>query len=193
MDKSKLILVSGACALVIALAAGWYLGLLPGRQVDTAQAEQLLASGIALFDEEDYAQALEVLERVPAGSPQEARARYYQGSAHMMLKDFDAATQALEQALVLDPRDTGTLYALGVVYYKLGNLKLAKGYFSSVLEINPGDEHAKGLMDIMARLERQQPAESAGEAAPPGSEAAAESSPADDSGATTPPRDGTGN
>jgi hypothetical protein len=51
-----------------------------------------------------------------------------------------------------------------VAYFKLGNLKLAKGYFASVLEINPNDEQAKGLMDIMAKLERNSVAEADEEA-----------------------------
>ena len=41
----------------------------------------------------------------------------------------------------------------------MGNLKLARGYFASVLAINPNDEQAKGLMDIMAKLERSSVAE----------------------------------
>ena len=85
----------------------------------------------------------------------------------MMLKDYDTAAASLESALVRDPQDTGVLYALGVVWYKLGDISLAKGYFAAVLEINPNDEQAKGLMDIMARLERRPDAESAGEEAPP--------------------------
>ena len=47
------------------------------------------------------------------------------------------------------------MFALGVAYFKLGNLALSKAYFAAVLQINPGNEEAKGLMDIMARLERQ--------------------------------------
>ena len=86
---------------------------------------------------------------------QEAKALYDQGSEHIQLKDYKSALESLEQAHVLNPEDTGTLFALGVVYYKLGNLKLAKSYFASVLELNPNDEQAKGLMDMMAKLERQ--------------------------------------
>ena len=72
----------------------------------------------------------------------------------MMLKDYEPAVIHLEQALTLDNKNIAILYALGVAYFKLGNLKLARGYFASVLEINPNDEQAKGLMDIMAKLER---------------------------------------
>ena len=85
---------------------------------------------------------------------EQAEALYHQGSELILSKDYEAAADKLEQALVLNKEDIGTLYALGVVYYKLGNLKLAKGYFAAMLEINPNDETAKGLMDIMAGLER---------------------------------------
>ena len=51
------------------------------------------------------------------------------------------------------------MHALGVAYFKLGNLKLSKGYYASILEIDPGDEEARGLMDIMAKLERNSEAE----------------------------------
>lgn len=94
---------------------------------------------------------------------QEAKALYDQGAEYIQLKDFESAVEILEQAHVLNPEDAGTLYALGVAYYKLGNVKLAKAYFTSVLEINPNDEQAKGLVDIMAGLERQSGAESEGE------------------------------
>ena len=79
--------------------------------------------------------------------------------------DLAIGTGSLQQGLALDARDTGALYALGVASYKLGNLKLAKGYFAAVLEINSDDEQAIGLMDIMASLERASAAEPDEEAA----------------------------
>ena len=74
-----------------------------------------------------------------------------------MLKDYESAAPILEQALQLNPQKTEILFELGVVYFKLGNLALSKAYFASVVEIDPSNEEAKGLMDIMANLERQQP------------------------------------
>jgi tetratricopeptide (TPR) repeat protein len=151
--NTNIILVASAALAVI--LGSWFLVLEPGLRVATEKAEESLAQGIELFDANDYEGALEVLARVPDGDAHKARARYYEGSAHMMLKDFPAAAARLEEALVLDPEDTGTLYALGVAYYQLGNFKLAKGYFAAVLEINPLDDQAKGLMDIMAKMERK--------------------------------------
>jgi len=152
MKNAKIILVG----LVLAgVAAAVYMDMRPAGEEDARQAGQFLAEGIARHDAKDYEGAIEVLTRVPADTPQAAKARYYEGSAYMMLKDYESSAERLEASRALEPDDMGTLYALGVVYYKLGNLALAKAYFAAVLEINPNDEQAKGLMDIMAKLERQ--------------------------------------
>jgi tetratricopeptide (TPR) repeat protein len=154
-DNLKIMMLSSGGVILMLSVVFWFFILQPEQQLDEKQAQELLVSGINLFNEKKYKEALETLQRIPSGSAHEAKARYYQGSAHMMLKDYDAAMSNLQQALVLDNHDTGVMYALGVVSYKLGNIKLAKSYFASVLEINPEDQQAKGLMDIMARLERR--------------------------------------
>jgi len=156
-DKSTNLLITIMAAILLAAVLWW---AWPEPPVDDEQAEMWLAYGIELFEKREYEEALVDLAKVPAGSPPKARALYYEGSSHMMLKDYEAAIVSLEQSLALNPGDTGTLYALGVTSFKLGNLKLAKGYFAAVLAINPNDEQAKGLMDIMASLERTSTAES---------------------------------
>ena len=157
--RLKTNLAIGVGALLVLLALLWFFALRPEPEPVAFPPAELLADGLGHFERKEYDLALEVLQKVPADSPESARALYYRGSSHMMLKDYEAATQSLEQALALNPRDTGTLYALGVASYRLGNVTLAKGYFATVLEINPNDEQAKGLYDIMARLERASAAE----------------------------------
>lgn len=154
MTRNSTISVA-ATVLVLAAALTWFVFLQPAREVDAARAEGLLATGIQMFDGNQFEEAIATLKGIPEGSPQAAQGLYYEGSAYLMLKDYETAAARLEEALALQPRDSGVLYALGVAYYRLGNLALAKGYFAAVLEINPNDEQAKGLMDIMARLERQ--------------------------------------
>lgn len=158
--KKYLAIAAGALPLI--LAALWFLALQPGREAVSFPAAELLADGVGHFESKEYELALEVLRQVPEDDALSSQARYYEGSSYMMLKDYEAAAASLESALVHDPQDTGVLYALGVAYYKLGNLDVAKGYFGAVLAINPNDAHAKGLMDIMAKLERESsaPAES---------------------------------
>jgi tetratricopeptide (TPR) repeat protein len=155
MKKSPtMILIAVAFMLsLVALVFYWYSSVEPAA---TAERTATLEQGISLFNEGQYAEALLELEKIEA-SADDWRVSYYIGSIHLMLKDHQLAASSLEQALVLDNQQTGVLYALGVAYYKLGNLKLAKAYFAAVLEINPNDGQAKGLMDTMAKLERQQP------------------------------------
>jgi tetratricopeptide (TPR) repeat protein len=152
MNKSLAAIAAGSLLLIAVLITYRSSTL---EQESRAANEELLRQGIALFENQEYAQALDILNSIPASEDSDGQLLYYVGSSQMMLKDYRAAAQSLEQALVLDSHNAGILYALGVAHYKLGNLNLAKAYFASVLEINPDDRHAKGLMDIMAELEQQ--------------------------------------
>lgn len=155
MTRSGLTLLAVA-TLVGVLAMGWFFTRdsdqenLPGNKAISIE------SGVTLFNEKKYIEAIEIFENVQPGHPQEWYSLYYLGSSYIMLKDYPAAAEHLELALSLNPINTQIMHALGVTYFKLGNLKLSKAYFASVLEINPEDAEARGLMDIMANLERQQ-------------------------------------
>lgn len=162
MNKLRNIVAVAAVIAVIGLAVLWLSGQSSDRQAAEQQAATSLQTGITLFNAKEYERAIAELEQIPAGYEHEAKARYYEGSAHMMLGDYETAVERLEYARALAPADPGIRYALGVAAFKLGNLKLAKGYFASVLEINPMDdrerelqEQARGLMDMMAKAERQ--------------------------------------
>ena len=150
-----LFLVTG---LVIVTAIGGSIYLFnEDKQVTEQQATASLDQGIALFREKKYAESLEILQSIPDGVIDDWHLPYYTATALVMLKDYQPAALKLEEALVLNPEETQILFELGVVYFKLGKLGLSKGYFASVIEIDPGNEEAKGLMDIMANLERIQP------------------------------------
>jgi tetratricopeptide (TPR) repeat protein len=158
----KIPLATGALALVL-VTVTWLFLSRSGPQIDEQQAEQALRSGIDLFGQRDYEAAIESLGRVPEGSQFESTAKYYEGSSQLMMRNVDAAIDILQQAHLLAPEDPHILYALGVASFRTGNMKLAKGYFTSVLNIPPVDENdremhkqAKGLMDTLAVMERRQ-------------------------------------
>jgi len=155
MKTSNKIMVWGAGVILAISTAAWVWLERSDQEARLPESAVLLDSGIALFNEKDFQQAKDVLDQVPSDSPKKWQALYYQGSAMIMLKDYSSAVVYLEQALALNNHHTRTMHALGVAYFKLGNLKMAKAYYASILEIDPNDEEAKGLMDIMARLERQ--------------------------------------
>lgn len=110
---------------------------------------------VALFNQGQHEELVRALDGMPSDSLADWRYPYYLGSAQIMLRDYPQAVISLERALVMNPQGTSILYALGVAYYKQGNLKLAKAYFAAALEIDPADENAKGMVDIMTRLERR--------------------------------------
>lgn len=161
MSKWSISLAAGAAILIFYAVLAVLLDG-PDQVVDARQAGPALQSGIDLFNQKRYDEAIESLRQVPRGSKHESTAKYYEGSAQLMLKNDDAAVATLQEALLLAPDDPQILYALGVASFKLGNVKLAKGYFASVLDIAPRDERdeelhkqARGLMDKMAILERR--------------------------------------
>ena len=174
MKQWKIPLATVALALVL-VTVSWVFLSRTGPQIDEQQAEQALRSGIDLFGQKDYEAAIESLGGVPEGSRFESTAKYYEGSAQLMLRNLDAAIDTLQQAHLLAPEDPHILYALGVASFRIGNMKLAKGYFTSVLNIPPVDENdrelhkqAKGLMDTLAIMERRQAEEGEGQSSSTG-------------------------
>ena len=156
-SKTRTITIVSALILVLLSLAAWFYSENSSLQQETTSLpEASIESGIALFKEKKYSEAIEIFESVQPGHPQEWYSLSYLGSSYIMLKDYPAAAEHLEPALSLNPTNTRIMHALGVTYFKLGNLKLSKAYFASVLEIDPEDAEARGLMDIMANLERQQ-------------------------------------
>jgi len=156
--------VSVTIVLVLLLSiAGFFHLYNTNQQEIKEQAVQSLDLGIALFRENKYSESLEVLESIPNGAIEDWHLPYYTATAMVMLKDYESAVPKLEEALALNPQETVILFELGVVYFKLGKLGLSKGYFASVVEIDPTNEEARGLMDIMANLERRTHEESSEE------------------------------
>lgn len=154
-NKHKVLLSAFSLALVALLAVSGWLNRV-NRQGQSEQAMALLEEGIAQFRREDHEQALRTLQAVPGELLNDWRLPYYTGSTMITLKDYAGAVEQLETALQMNSGEKNVLFALGVAYYKLGNLSLSKAYFSSVLEIDPDHAEAKGLADIMASLERMQ-------------------------------------
>ena len=156
MPARKILFIVCLILLVTSIGFGWwYAGMVSSER--QAQQQEALASGIEAFKAKNYSVALTELRQVPSDHQEGWKARYYEGFSQIMVKDYAAAVLLLEEALELNPEGTDIMHALGVAYFKLGNLSMSKAYFAQVLEINPDDEEARGLMDIMSKLERQQP------------------------------------
>lgn len=157
--KPNNLLIAGiALAVIVAIIAVIYVDRMKGLEKDrqAADATLLINQGIEQFQQKQYRQSLETLGGISEDEHQDWHINYYMGSSLIMLRDYEPAAVELEKALALNGEEAVILYALGVVYFKIGNLSLSKAYFGEVLEVDPDNEDARGLMDIVANLERQQ-------------------------------------
>lgn len=154
-NRNRALLVVGVVVLVLAVVFGVVLPDRADEQRQLAETHAQIRKGIAQFRTEQYELSAQTLGNIPEERVDDWHVPYYLGSALVQLKDYENGAARLEEALALNPQNENILFALGVAYFKLGNLGLSKAYFASVIEINPGNEEARGLMDIMAKLERQ--------------------------------------
>ena len=156
--SSSLLIAVVTVALVGTILAAVYLNQKHRAEKETQSKEamQVVNQGIAQFRQSQYKQSLETLGGISEDVYQDWHVNYYMGSSLIMLNEHELAAVELEKALLLNAEEPVILYALGVVYYKLGNLSLSRAYFSKVLEYDPGNEDARGLLDIVANLERRQ-------------------------------------
>lgn len=155
MNKRSIVLPAALAAslLVVAVAGFMYM-----ERIDRVREEgnDFFNQGVALYHEKRFEESIAALEQVPQAYEYDWRLPYYKASALTQMKEFESAAEFLEEARAMNGDETRILYALGVVYYKLGQLALSRAHFAAVVEIDPAHEHAKGMVDIIARLEREQ-------------------------------------
>lgn len=156
MVKIKKTILLAMLGIATAVGGGLYYQQQSEQEQLATRAQHILARGIALYEEDRYDEALQMLETMPAQAPPDWHFPYYKGMVLVQLKDYERAAGHLEESIVLDSTQIAPLFALGVTYFKLGKLGLSKSYFAAVLKIDPENEEARGLMDTMASLERMQ-------------------------------------
>lgn len=153
MSNARNILLAGVGAALA--VAGVVATQIYNREHSPAAASRL-DEAIALFHQDQYDAALPILEGIVSASSHDWRAQYYLGTTLIKLKNFKDAAVALEEAMVLNNAEADIPFALGVVYFKLGNLALAKGHFALAAELDPSNDDARGMVDAMASLELRQ-------------------------------------
>lgn len=113
----------------------------PGNNVDDpVEAELALQEAIIAFDEQDYAAALEMLERNPSPS---AAAEYYRGLCLLRMGSADEASKVLN-AVHQDglPSDELRLDA-SIALLKSGQSNLAADQLNDLVATAPDDSHAR--------------------------------------------------
>ena len=96
----------------------------------------------------------EKCEATTRAEPKAWQAFFYLGAGNFELKRYDAAIPFLERALFLAPTEQKIYKMLGVIYYKLGQLDMARGYFTSYFELDLNNKDARGMIEMIAKLQR---------------------------------------
>ena len=155
MKNINKIIIAGL-SIILAAAAVLSINVYKSsQQKKLAQEQFVLNKGMNLYRQGQYEEALQTLQST-SDTSRNWEIQYYKGAASVRLKDYPAAATYLDRAHSLNTSDTQTLYLLGVVYYKLGKLKLSEAYFAATLELDPTHEEAKGLMGVMSDLQKYQ-------------------------------------
>ena len=150
---TALTVVAGMAGL--AALTFFVLGEAQERQERLRIAQAHLARGIELFHRKDYVHAQAELRTTLRANPDEWSAPFYVGAIQIEERKYGIAIPYLERALVLKPSEPKILNALGVAYFKLGRLDMAKGYFTASIDLDPTNVGAKGLLETMAKVQRR--------------------------------------
>jgi tetratricopeptide (TPR) repeat protein len=102
-----------------------------------AEVDVLLTQATLAYDDEEYNKALQLLDRVIASEPNNARAHYYRGLVFLAQKQPERAVQAFEKAHAIQPRDLFTRYQLGATYFLLKEYDKANPLLSGVYAEQP--------------------------------------------------------
>jgi tetratricopeptide (TPR) repeat protein len=135
-----------------------------GKAVMVMLALTVLALSAAAFERNGtWRGEISLWEDVVCKSPRKERGHYNLGNAYRKMEMPEEAAEHYRAAVALRPDFLDARFNLALVYLNTGELDEAAGEFGKVLEINPGDREARGLLDYVlwkkskARVTRQSP------------------------------------
>ena len=132
----------------------------PWGQVERAFAAMTSAETRARSAPEQFASAIEALERECARAPDRAETHFDLGNALYRNEQFAPALTAFERALAIEPRHIGAATNRGLALHALGRLAEAEDVLRGVAALVPDDlTAANGLAHVVRDLGRPEEAE----------------------------------
>lgn len=135
------------------LAVSIYTKILEQEAPADIKALVLIHRGKAYFSQSNYRAALKDFEEAAVCEPGNNRAHYHLGIVNRVLDDNSAAQKALQRCVEIDPFHVDALFALGRVYFDMGDFPGALEYCEKVLLVEPNSVSAKDFRKmVMSRL-----------------------------------------
>lgn len=101
------------------------------------------------MDAEDYALALDFLDRIVTLQPDYAEGWNKRAAVHFLVEDYSKAIADIEQTLALEPRHFGAMSGLGKIMRDIGRNRQAAIAYRRALELDPFlDNVIKALEEI---------------------------------------------
>ncbi|MEX2630719.1 MAG: tetratricopeptide repeat protein [Tistlia sp.] len=124
-------------------------------ETEDAEAQALMAAGIAALEARDFKRALAVYDLLVAQHPGYAEAWNKRATVHYLVGDYAASLADIERTLALEPRHFGALSGRGLIQEAQGDDLAAIGSFQAALEIHPNLVSVR--RNLAALLARQKP------------------------------------
>jgi putative GTP pyrophosphokinase len=109
----------------------------------------LIHRGKAYFSQSNYCEALKDFQAAVECEPQNSRAFYHLGIVNRVLDDNHAALKALQVCLDINPFHIDALFAIGRVYFDLGDYPGALEHCEKALLVEPESGPAKEFRKLV--------------------------------------------
>lgn len=126
--------------------------MVANEEANTLSSPELLEramEGFRLYEEGDYPEARLIFEELAQQDPLEAYYRTALGAILLAEDELDAALEAFDEALRLNPKDSAALVNRGEVHLRLGNILEAAQDFARAVDLDPEN---KDPLTMRARL-----------------------------------------
>jgi tetratricopeptide (TPR) repeat protein len=135
----------------------------PARPQDRTPGEaafgMLMQRGLQALESQEFAAAVQLLERAVAAQRRSAAAHYQLGRAYAGLKRTKPAEAHYTEALALHPRHPGALMGLAAIAELTGEYAAAEGHYRGAVAAGAGVRAERALASLLARTGRSPDAE----------------------------------
>ena len=111
--------------------------------------------GISFYKAESYDSALKNLHLSLTANPKNSSARFFLGLTYMALGKYQDAITHFEKSRHLNPSvEQTSIFNIGLAYYRLNKIDLAKKTIKEALEINPNSNIAKDARELLGAIDQ---------------------------------------